>query len=95
MGTMSQQHQAWELIEEQAWEYNRLNTLVTQWTVRLIPSPRPTSEYAPPPDSFIHFLVDVNEPIVHIIANVGDGDMVGIKVHNEINQSNRPQSFSF
>jgi len=30
-----------------------------------------------------------------VLEDVGDADMVGITIHNEVNQSNKPIGFSF
>ena len=31
----------------------------------------------------------------HLLENIGDGDMVGITIHNEMNQSDKPIGFRF
>ena len=57
------------------------NTTGTQLTVRLIP---PSTPDANPVD---HFLASVNDLFQHALQDVGDGDMVGIAIHNESNQN--------
>jgi hypothetical protein len=60
----------------------------TQWKVRF--NPPPTSS-----DPITHFVASVNELFDHLLENVDDGDMVGITIHNEVNQSKKPRGFSF
>jgi len=54
----------------------------------------------PPPetplhDPVTHFLDSVNNLFDHVLEDVGNVDMVGITVHNEINQSDKPIGFIF
>ena len=42
-----------------------------------------------------HFLVSVNDLFEHVLQDVGDADMVGVAIHNEVNQSDRPIRISF
>ena len=83
------QERKFEIIEEQTREYRRFNTQGTQWKVRLNPPP-PIST-----DPVNHFVASVNEMFDHLLENVGDGDMVGTTIHNEVNQTDKPIVFSF
>ena len=42
-----------------------------------------------------HFLASVNDLFEHALQDVGDGDMVGIAIHNESNQNDKPTGISF
>ena len=77
-----------DIIEEQTSEYRRSNTRSTQWKVRLnlLPTNSAPTNY---------FVASVNELFDHMFDNVNDGDMVGITIHNEINQSDKSIGFSF
>ena len=77
-----------EIVREIRREYRRFNTSGTQLTVRLNP---PATPEANPQD---HFLPSVNDLFEHALQDVGDGDMVGIAIHNESNQ-NKPIGISF
>ena len=57
------------------------NTTGTQLTVRLTP---PSTLDANPVD---HFLARANDLFEHALQDVGDGDVVGITIHNESNQN--------
>ena len=61
----------------------------TQLTVRLNP---PSSSDTAPID---HFLTSVNDLFEYALRNVGDGDMVGVAIHNETNQNDKPIGISF
>ena len=62
----------------------------TQWKVRLNP---PTE--TPLTELVTHFLDNVNNLFDHVLEDVGDADMVGIIIHNEVNQSEKSIGFSF
>jgi hypothetical protein len=80
---MSQQ-QTFEILDVQMREYSRFNTRGTQWKVRL--NPPIISKTTPPPGPFSHFVDSVNNLFDHVLEDVGDADMVGITIHNEVNQ---------
>ena len=61
----------------------------TQLTVLLNP---PTDPETNPMD---HFLTSVNDLFEHALQDVRDADMVGIAIHNEVNQSDRPTGINF
>ena len=42
-----------------------------------------------------HFLASVNELHEHALQDVGDADMVGIAIHNEVNQNDKTKGISF
>ena len=42
-----------------------------------------------------HFLASVNELLEHALQDVGDADMVGIAIHNEVNQNDKPIGINF
>ena len=46
-------------------------------------------------DPVNHFVDSVNNLFDHVLDNVGNADMVGITIHNEINQIDKPIGFSF
>ena len=52
----------------------------------------PTDPYTNPVE---HFLASVNDLFEHALQDVGHGHMVGIALHNEVNQSKRPIGISF
>jgi hypothetical protein len=79
--------QPFEIIEVQTREYRRFNTRGTQWKVRLNPPPETSL-----PDPVTHFVDTVNNLFDHVLD---DADMVGITIHNEVNQSYKPIGFSF
>jgi len=83
------QERKFEIIEEQTREYRRFNTQCTQWKDRLNPPP-PIST-----DPVNHFVAGVNEIFDHLLENVGDGDMEGTTILNEVNQTDKPIGFSF
>ena len=70
-------------------EYHRFNTIGPQLTVRLNPPTEPDTNHMD------HFLASVNELFEHALQHVGDADMVGIAIHNEVNQSDKPIGISF
>ena len=78
-----------EIVREIRWEYRIFNTIRTQLTVCLNP---PTAPDVNPVDDF---LVSVNDLFEHVLQDVGDADMVGITIHNEDNQNNKPNGISF
>ena len=88
--TCVEMSQPFEILEVQTREYCRFNTRGTQWKERLNP---PTE--TPVPDPVTHFVDSVNNLFDHVLEDVGDADMVGITIHNEVNQSNKPIGFSF
>ena len=81
--------QRFEIVRENRRQYRRFNTLGTQMTVRLNP---PSSSDIAPID---HFTASVNDLFEHALRGVGDGDMVGIAIHNETNQNDKPIGISF
>ena len=82
--------QPFEILEVKARYYRRFNTRGTQWKVRLNPPPE-----TPLTDPVTHFVDSVNNLFDHVLEDVGDADMVGINIHNEVNQSDKPIGFSF
>ena len=68
--------------------YRRFNTIGTQLTVRLNPATTPDAN---PVD---HFLASVNDLFENALQDVGDADMVGIAIHNEVNQNDKPIGIS-
>ena len=48
-----------------------------------------------PPDPVSHFVDSVNKLIDHVLEELSDADMVGITIHNEVNQNDKPIGFSF
>ena len=81
--------QRFEIVREIHRQYRRFNTLGTQLTVRLNP---PSS---PDIDPIEHFTASVNDLFEHALRSVGGGDMLGITIHNETNQNDKPIGISF
>jgi hypothetical protein len=88
-----QQHKTFEILEGQTRECSRFNTRGTQWKVRL--NPPPISETTPPPDTLSLFVDSVNDLFDYLLEDVDDADMVGITIHYEVNQIDKPIGFSF
>ncbi len=78
-----------QIVREIRREYRRYNTICTQMTVRLN---APTDPEINPVD---HFPASVSDLFEHALQDVGDADMVGVAIHNEVNQSDRPIGISF
>jgi len=79
-----------EILEVQTRGYRRFITRGTQWKVRLNP-PLET----PLRDPVTHFIDSVKNLFSHSLEDVGDAEMVGITINNEISQSDKPIGFSF
>ena len=69
-------------------QYRRFNAVGTQITVRLLP---PSTNV----DPVTHFLATVNDLFEHVLQNVSDSDIVGMTIHNQVNQSDKPIGISF
>jgi len=69
-------------------QYRRYNAVRMQLTVRLLP---------PADNSYPvgHFLASVNELFLYVLQDVSDGDMVGIKIQNQVNQNDKPIGIRF
>jgi hypothetical protein len=65
-------YQHFQILGEKVRQYRRFNAVGTQITVRL--NHPPDTE----PDSVDYFLASVDELFEYALANIGDGDMVGI-----------------
>ena len=50
---------------------------------------------SPDANPIYHFLASVNDLFEHALRGVGDGDMVGVAIHNESNQNDKPIGISF
>ena len=81
--------QRFEIQSEARKGYRRFNAVGRQLTVRLNPS----SETNTNPVN--HFLASVNDLFERALQNVSDSDRIGVAVHNEVNQSDRPIGPSF
>ena len=81
--------QRFEVLNEIRREYRRFNTVGTNLTVRLSPPTKPDTN---PVD---HFLGSVNDLFEHELQDVREADMVGIAIHNEVNQNDRLIRISF
>ena len=69
-------------------QYSRYNAVGTQLTVRLLP-PADNS------DPVGHFLASVKEHFEYAWKDVSDDDMVGITIHNQVNQNDKPIGIRF
>ena len=75
-----------EILEVQTREYRGFNTCGTRRNVGL---------NLPLPDPVTHFVDSVSNLFDHVLEVVGDADMVGITIHNEVNRSDKPIAFTF
>ena len=89
---MSQQ-QTFEILEVQTREYSRYNTRGTQWKVSL--NPPPISGKTPPPNPVSHFVDSENSLLDYVLEDVANAENVGIAIHKEINQNDKPIRLSF
>jgi hypothetical protein len=71
-------------------QYRRFNAVGTQLTVRLAPPPEEEGT-----DPVTHFLNSMTELFEYALLNSNDSDMVGITIHNEVNQNDKPIGISF
>ena len=78
-----------EIVRELRRQYRRFNTSDTQLTVRLQTPTTPDS------NPIEHFIASVNDLFEDALQDVGDGDMVGIAIHNESNQNDKPICISY
>jgi len=69
-------------------QYRRFNAVGTKITVRLLPL---SNNVVP----VTHFQTRVNNLFEHVLQNVNDSDKVGMTIHNQVNQSDKPIGFSF
>jgi len=69
-------------------QYRRFNALGTQLTERLLP---PSNNV----DPVNHFVTSVNDLFEHVLQNVSDSDMVGMTIHNQVNQSDKLIGISY
>jgi len=77
-----------EILDVSTREYGRYNAVGRQLTVRLIPPSDSTNSAA-------YFLASVNDLIEHALRNVEGSDMVGMTIHNQVNQNYKPIRISF
>ena len=82
---MSQRFEVLEISRE----YRCVNTTGRQ--IRLCLNP-PTDPNTNPVDNF---LASVNDLFEHVLQDVGDADMLGVAIHNEVNQSDRHVGISY
>jgi len=69
-------------------QYRRFYAVRTQITVRVLP---PSNNI----DPVTHYLASVNDLFEHVLQNVSDSVMVGMSIHNQVNQSDKPIGISF
>ena len=72
-----------EILDRNTRQYRRYNAVGRQITARLTP-PSDNS------DPVTHFPGSVN-----VLHDVGDGDIVGITIRNQVNQNDKPVGISF
>jgi len=77
-----------DILDRNTRQYRRYNAVGRQITARLIP-PSDNS------DPVTHFLANVNDPLQHVLRDVGDSDMVGITIRNQVNHNDKPIGISF
>jgi len=77
-----------DILDRNTRQYRRYNAVGRQITPGLIP-PSDNS------DPVSHFLASVNDLFGHVLRDVGDGDMVGIKIRNQVNQNDKPIGIIF
>jgi hypothetical protein len=88
---MVSQQQTIEILEVQSRLYSRFHPRGTHFKVRLNPPP-PTT---PVPDPVTNFVDIVKDLFECVLEHEGGGDMVRIKIQNEVNQSDTPIGFIF
>jgi len=77
-----------EIVDAKTRQYRRFNAEGRQFTVRL----NPPSDASVPVS---HFLASVNDLFDQALSDVGDSDMVGITIQNQVNQNDKPIGISF
>ena len=77
-----------DILDRNTRQYRRYKAVGRQITARLTP-PSDNS------DPVTHFLGSVNDLFGHVLHDVGDGDMVGITIRNQVNQNDKPVGISF
>jgi hypothetical protein len=82
-------YQHFRILGEQVRQYRRFNAAGTQITVRLKHPPDTET------DSVAYFLASVEELFEYALANVADGDMVGVSIRNEDNQNDKAVGIRF
>ena len=85
---MSVMSHRFEILRGIRREYRRFNDRYPTDGASESPIPPPT------PILWDHFLASVNDLFEHALQDVGDGNMVGIAIHNESNQ-NKPKGINF
>jgi len=71
-------------------QYGRYNDVGTQLTVRLLPPPPADNS-----DPLGHFIASVNELFEYALQDMGDSDMLGITIQNQVNQNEKAIGISF
>ena len=71
-------------------QYSRFNARGTELTVLLLPLAVEDNQ-----DAITHFQASVNDLFGYALRNVGDSDMVGVTIHNEVNLLDRSIGISF
>jgi hypothetical protein len=69
-------------------QYRRFNTEGTQLTVRLSAAPDEGDV-----DAITHFLDSMNDLFECALRDCNDSDMVGITVHKEVNEKDKPNRY--
>jgi len=77
-----------DILDRNTRQYRRFNAEGRQLTVRLNPS----SDAC---DPVSHFLASVNDLFESVLSDVGDSDMLGIAIQNQVNQNDKPIGISF
>ena len=77
-----------EIMDTITRQYRRYNAVGRQLTVRLIP---PSDNRIP----VALFLPSVNDLFEHVLRDVNDSDMVGIRIQNQVNPNDKPIGNSF
>jgi hypothetical protein len=80
-------YEHFEILSEVVREYKLFNATGTKLTVRL----KAPIDINP----ITHFLASVNEMFENALQNVRDGDMVGVPIRNEDNQTDRALGLCF
>jgi len=71
------------ILDRNTRQYRRYNAVGRQTTARLIP-PSHNS------DPVTYFKAIVNDLFEDVLFDVGDSDMVGITIRNQVNQNDKP-----
>jgi len=77
-----------DILDWKTRQYRRNNAVGREITARFI-------HHSGNSDPVTHFLASVNDLFEHVLHDVGDSDMVGITIRNQVNHNEQPIGISF